>query len=99
MAKQTYQRRKEYLTVYRFRLRKAVLALLGDKCVICGFDDWRALQVDYINGGGYQDKVKTTQSYFKAVLRSVENEENKFQLLCANCNWIKRYNKGEVRKK
>ena len=29
------------------------------------------------------------------VLRSVAENEGRYQLLCANCNWIKRYEKKE----
>ena len=58
----------------------------------CGFSDIRALQIDHINGGGYQEiKKNSAKRRYKLVLVSVENKENKYQLLCANCNWIKRY--------
>lgn len=33
----------------------------------------------------------------KIVLNSLKNKENKFQLLCANCNWIKRFTNDEIR--
>ena len=49
------------------------------------------LQIDHINGGGVKElkKVNGTE-HTKKVIRSVLNKENKYQLLCANCNWIKR---------
>jgi len=37
---------------YRRRQRQRVIAALGGKCAKCGFSDWRALQIDHINGGG-----------------------------------------------
>ena len=43
---------KEYFR----RQRRAILELLGGKCVQCAFSDYRALQVDHIDGGGYKDK-------------------------------------------
>lgn len=61
--------------------------VLGSKCVRCGFDDIRALQIDHINGGGSQAVKRSGHSHYYAVARG---ETSGFQLLCANCNWIKR---------
>ena len=82
---------------YRHRIRRELLLLLGNKCIRCGIDDWRTLQIDHINGGGRQDiaKFSSNISYLKAVRVSVENKEGKYQLLCANCNQIKRIEKEE----
>ena len=75
--------------------RQLVIQTFGGKCVQCGFSDWRALQIDHINGGGRQDRSRfaTKYSYLKSVLATPD----KYQLLCANCNWIKRYEKREYR--
>lgn len=73
--------------------RLAVLAKFGGKCVKCGFDDPRALQIDHINGGGGQ-----ANKYMSLPWQLVVSPE-KFQILCANCNWIKRYENNEVRAK
>lgn len=32
------------------------------------------------------------------IMKIIENEEGKYQLLCANCNWIKRFENNETRK-
>ena len=74
-------------------IRKELLLLLGGKCVNCGFDNWQGLQIDHINGGGCQDikSFKNTPAYQKAIRESVANNEGKYQILCANCNQIKRY--------
>lgn len=84
--------RKKYLR----KLRIKVINQFGGKCVNCGFNDWRALQIDHINGGGRKDPevLKKTYSYHKYLLKT--KDINKYQLLCANCNWIKKYQKGEV---
>ena len=73
--------------------RKELLEFLGGKCVKCGFDDWRGLQIDHINGGGHQDikSFKNTAAYWKAIRESFIRNEGKYQVLCANCNQIKRY--------
>ncbi len=82
----------------RIERKIALFALLGGCCKHCGFADHRALQIDHVNGGGCKDRngVKSQQHY-RRVLKSVRAGEGKFQLLCANCNWIKRWERGESR--
>ena len=86
-----------------YRKQKAKLfALLGGKCAVCGFADERALQVDHINGGGSEQRTAQRLSnklgldhYKQYVKMSVSDLLSQHQLLCANCNWIKRAEKGE----
>jgi len=82
--------------VWYQELKKEVFNVLGNECVKCGFIDKRALQIDHINGGGYQEikNLSARQRYYN-VLKSVKLKENKYQLLCANCNWIKRFTDKE----
>jgi len=72
----------------RPKLRKQILDKFGNACNRCGFSDPRALQIDHVNGGGAQE-IRNTEAvkYYKAVLA---DQTGKYQLLCANCNWIKR---------
>ena len=84
---------KEYVK----RRREILIHALGGKCVECAFDDIRALQVDHINGGGSRERKKGEVSDTK-ILESFLKKENKYQLLCANCNWIKRFKNGEHKK-
>lgn len=79
------------------RLRAETLHVLGDTCVRCGFDDWRALQIDHVDGGGHQERLrtKTTATHLRNVIASVKADEGRYQLLCANCNWIKRHENRE----
>jgi hypothetical protein len=87
--------------IYTFRsrskLRQQVIEALGGKCRQCGFDDWRALQVDHINGGGTQHRrtYVSMYRYYKDILASAQAQSGEYQLLCANCNQIKRYEEGE----
>ena len=78
------------------RRRVEVLLKLGGKCVRCGFDsDYRALQIDHINGGGRHDVISRGQS---APMRDVlAGRTEKYQLLCANCNMAKKQEDDEVR--
>ena len=60
-----------------------------------GCTDSRCLQIDHTRGGGYKDRVEkghTGRALYKAVL---EDQEDTYQLLCANCNWIKRVENKE----
>ncbi len=82
---------------YSDRMRVATLAALGGICVRCGFSDERALQVDHINGGGWKERKELGGKMKKIVLESILAKENKYQLLCANCNWIKRTENRELR--
>jgi hypothetical protein len=74
-------------------LRTKVLQKFGSKCMQCGFDDFRALQIDHINGGGSSErKTLKKDSLYREVLK---DNTNKYQLLCANCNSIKRIENNE----
>lgn len=77
---------------HRHRARLAAIVFLGSKCVRCQFIDIRALQIDHVNGGGNQEK-KRIGDY--AMYKRVIECPNDYQLLCANCNWIKRYEENE----
>jgi hypothetical protein len=72
--------------------RKRVLTKLGGKCVRCGFSDWRALQVDHVNRHG------NGLTFYETYLDILENGDcdGEYQCLCANCNWIKRYENKEA---
>jgi hypothetical protein len=90
-------RRKIEVREYKKRIRKAALDLMGGKCAKCGFSDYRALQIDHVSGDGYKDRLNTTKNYCNVVMESIKNKENKYQLLCANCNWIKKVENNEKR--
>ena len=78
------------------RWRSAALAALGNKCVHCGFTDLRAMQIDHINGGGRKERFDVFGTSPRKLYKAVINDDgNKYQLLCANCNQIKRIEKGE----
>ena len=88
------ERKKVYAQRAVKRLRERVYNLLGWECVRCGFDDPRALQLDHIDGGGCIEMAEIgTPGIQRRVLLFPED----YQILCANCNWIKRFENGEVR--
>jgi hypothetical protein len=74
-------------------IRVNIIRLLGNKCCVCGFEDIRALQIDHINGGGNREIKKMGQLkmyWYIYELIGSEKENNEYQILCANCNWIKK---------
>jgi hypothetical protein len=97
-------RHTSYHRDWRRQKRHAVIAHLGGRCVgeNCawvnedgsrGCTDWRCLQIDHIRGGGRQERIIYTRSrgtgaYYTDVMK---DKTGKYQLLCANCNWIKKY--------
>ena len=70
-------------------LRAQVHHFYGNRCARCGFSDGRALQVDHVHADGktHRMEVGTSANYYKSIL---ENPA-RYQLLCANCNWIKAF--------
>lgn len=83
-------------------LRQRAVDAMGGRCVRCGFDDYRALQFDHIHGGGirelggngYKGSAPEPSKRMKAI---IAGERPDLQLLCANCNWIKKSENNEVR--
>lgn len=77
--------------------KSELLSLLGGKCCRCGFADARALQFDHINGGGCAEirKSGNRRHYYRKLLREMAQGVYRVQVLCANCNWIKRHENTE----
>jgi hypothetical protein len=80
------------------RLRQEVLD--GRSCAKCGFSDVRALVVDHVRGGGNKQRHRTNVSQrlgtWSAVYRHVrDNGWDGYQVLCHNCNFIKRLEDNE----
>jgi len=83
---------------YRARLKEKIFKLLGGECSNpfnlphpdwC--NDWRCLQIDHINGNGKKEigSFQSYGGYQRFVLEQIMNGSKDYQLLCANCNWIK----------
>lgn len=79
-------------------LKREIFKKYSNKCNHCGFSDLRALQIDHVNGGGLKE-IRIKSNRYNYYLHIFRDKTNKYQLLCANCNWIKRHEKKEVRKK
>lgn len=80
-------------------LRLEVIYKLGGKCFRCGFSDIRALQIDHVNGGGTKEvRSLGAGRMYRNILDKISTGKplKDYQILCANCNWIKRYENNEV---
>jgi len=70
------------------------------RCAKCGFDDIRALTIDHIKGGGCRHKrelrVGSGEGFYQWLKHN--NFPEGYQVLCANCQLIKRGEEGEDRK-
>lgn len=89
---------------HRHAVRIEILSLIGGgrvECNRCSFSDWRALQIDHINGGGARDE-RTKQGNWPMwrlrtwLIENLEEGRRLYQVLCANCNWIKRHENNEL---
>ena len=77
------------------RLRNQWIAENGGRCVQCGFADPRALQIDHVFGDGRKDRRGRGPSFVIIDIWLPENR-GKYQVLCANCNQIKRVENKEI---
>lgn len=81
------------------RMKDEIFNYFGNRCNRCGFDDKRALQIDHVNGGGARE-IKAIGNYRmrKNLIKRINAGDNikDYQLLCANCNWIKRHENDET---
>lgn len=83
-------------------IRREVLQLLGGRCASkdcrwlsadgsLGCTDLLCLQVDHVYDDGYTDRKGGTHQYWAKVRLAVKQGSDRYQLLCANCNWKKRH--------
>lgn len=77
------------------KIRAEVIALFGGKCERCGYHG-TALQFDHVAENGHAHRLEVGSA---GVLRAARADRRlggkRFQLLCANCNWEKRYENEE----
>jgi len=90
--------------IRRFKLRNEVINLLGSKCANCGYSsNIHALQIDHINGKGREDRRQfkgSQERFYNYVIEYIkQGQNNKYQILCANCNAIKRIENKEHRER
>lgn len=97
----SYQRHKEERRRHdnkcRVETRIEVLAYYGGgklACVKCGFDDYRALTLDHIEGGGKKEERKRGATNLAPWLKR-RGYPRGIQTLCMNCQFIKKLENRE----
>jgi hypothetical protein len=86
------ERSREVSRTAKQKLRDTIHMMYGDKCVICGFTDKRALTLDHINGDGNIERRKLSE---RGVYRdaTMNYQPGKYRILCMNCQFITREGK------
>jgi hypothetical protein len=80
------------------KIRDKLKKILGGEdcaeCIQCGFKDHRALPNDHIDNDGYLDNRKFSDKRGRDYHYTTHPEEakKKLQILCSNCNEIKKHN-------
>jgi len=90
---------------WRHKIKNELYKLLGNKCANPynlnhgDFEnDPRFLQVDHVHNRGAEDRreiKKHRANYYNYVLKQVKAGSKEYQLLCANCNWLKEIKRKE----
>jgi len=90
-------RQKHIGRVRRFEVRLTLMNILTDSddypsCTRCGFSNPNALQIDHKQDDGALDRTrfKSNSGMIAYYIRNPIEAKEKLQVLCANCNWIKR---------
>ena len=91
---------------YRDSHRKNIIKILGGNSCSCkGEDCWhegkcnvkdeRCSQLDHVNNDGYKERksVSDYKELYRKYAKNPELTKKQLQVLCANCNWVKRFNR------
>lgn len=90
-------RRSPQLAGYH-TLRSAVLSMLGGRCVECGHDDIRVLEINHVHNDGYLlvrengpgRRVSSGLTYkHLRLIRDGEDPLDRYEALCANCHALR----------
>lgn len=86
---------------YRYRVKRKVIEHYSNEtmqCADCGISDIRVLSIDHISGGGNKHRKKIGKNsgleFWQWLIKN--NFPEGYQVLCMNCQWIKRYTNREV---
>lgn len=83
-----------YAKTRRRQIKNDILEHYGKQCILCGFSDIRALQIDHINNNGAEERKSlgggqnfSGWRFYEYLIK--QNYPTGYQTLCANCNMIK----------
>lgn len=87
---------REYENRATARAKSILIGMLGDKCARCGISDQRVLQIDHVNGDGAAERKSGVRGTRRLLAHIRKRGTSGYQMLCANCNWIKRIENNET---
>ncbi len=91
---------REYSIKYHHRQKIEILSYYSNEdipyCAVCGDNRLACLSIDHIQGGGNRHR-KSIKGNFYSWLKKQGYPEG-YQVLCMNCQYIKRVEEGEHRK-
>lgn len=94
--------KREYFKQRKQKLKLMILEKYGSKCANpnCPIPrelmDIRCLQIDHVHGEGRKESLSFhTGNPTTFYLRVLADTKGNYQLLCAYCNWLKRYENKE----
>lgn len=83
--------------ITKLKLKCSAYEKLGHKCAHCSDDRIHVLSIDHVNGDGADHRREIGRDYRKLYNSVIEDSSGRFQLLCMNCQWIKRHSNGETK--
>jgi len=76
-----------YTTHLTRKYKMEIFAFLLNRCTKCRILDKRLLQIHHVNGGGTKERNGLDYlTYYRKILRELQNGSKEYQLLCANCH-------------
>ena len=86
---------KKYEAVRNTELRELAMEALGGVCAHCGNADPRVLQIDHVFARGSRERKEIGTRGI--LIKILESAGYGYQILCSNCNCIKRIENNENR--
>jgi hypothetical protein len=91
-----YDKRNKKEKIIRKKSKQIIFEMLGNKCCRCGYSNPMALQLDHLLKKEKNEKRKESwDNYIRNPDLTPITIIFKYQILCANCNWIKRVENKE----
>lgn len=79
----------------KVRQKEKLFDIYGRVCVLCGFNDIRALTLDHVlNNGAEERKAIGERGVYSRALLPQYREE--YRTLCMNCQWIQKRINGRL---
>jgi len=87
------KKRNEYMKKYTWRIKMEVLKKYGGnspRCACCGETEIKFLTIDHINNDGAKHRKEIKGKLYQWLYKN-KYMPNRFQVLCANCNYAKQW--------